>query len=387
MNLRDRGSRIVVAVVAVGAIASAGLPGNATSKPQEPPDVYKVPKSLADDCSVPVEGEITNWLATLPDGAKVQFGPRGCYGQDGTITLTNKNGLVINGQGSEFRALTPGDSHRANWRFVGGSDLTVRNMAVRGSNPDGVYQGGFEWQHGYSVEGVQGMTLSKVKARAVWGDGVYLDKAEPTADACADDSSARDVLITGALLERIGRMGVAVVDAERVTLRDSTIGPVALVNVDLEPDDNCELARHIMVARNSFGANSWGVVVNYGANADPYVGDVSVIDNLQTAPGRTCLDPVQIGSPPGLYRYDYSFSGNQFMTHSDAFFLIRLQDVDVSSNSVSFTNTLGCDRLAGVRLTDSHTVGITGNIFSGASSVFVADGLSTGITATGNILD
>ena len=63
---------------------------------------------------------------------------------------------MIDGQGSEFRALTPGGSHRASWRLVNGGNLTVRNMAVRGSNPQGSYDPAVEWQHGYSVEGVQG---------------------------------------------------------------------------------------------------------------------------------------------------------------------------------------------------------------------------------------
>jgi hypothetical protein len=36
---------------------------------------------------------------------------------------------------------------------------------------------------------------------------------------------------------------------------------------------------------------------------------------------------------------------------------------------------------------DSHTVGITSNAFSGANNVFVADSLSTGITATGNSIN
>jgi len=35
-------------------------------------------------------------------------------------------------------------------------------------------------------------------------------------------------------------------------------------------------------------------------------------------------------------------------------------------------------------MVDSHTVGITSNVFSGANNVFVADTLSTGITASGN---
>jgi len=145
------------------AIVIAGLP-EAVSKPPRT-TVYKVPKNIKGDCSVPVESQVMAWLASVPDGSTVQFGAGRCYGQDGTITLTDRNGLVIDGQGSEFRALTPGGSHRANWRFVRGRDLTVRNIAVRGSNPQGAYDPAIEWQHGYSVEGVQGMTLSNVKAR------------------------------------------------------------------------------------------------------------------------------------------------------------------------------------------------------------------------------
>ena len=236
----------MTAIVIVG-LSTAG---EAVSK------TYTVPKSIEDDCSVAVETEIMAWLETVPDGNRVNFRTGRCYGQDGTITLTNKNGLVIDGRGSEFRALTLGGSHRANWRFVGGSDLTVRNMAVRGSNRQGYYDHAIEWQHGYSVEGVQGMTLSNVQARETWGDGVFLFKAaSPASDACVDDTSARDVLITGALLERLGRQGVAVVDAERVRIEDSTIGS-ALTGVDIEPDDLCELARHITIARNSFGAKA-----------------------------------------------------------------------------------------------------------------------------------
>ena len=369
--------------------------GEAVSKPPQTTTVYKVPKTIKGDCSVAVEGKIMAWLATVPDGSTVQFGAGRCYGQDGTITLTDRNGLVIDGQGSEFRALTPGGSHRANWRFVRGSDLTVRNLAVRGSNPQGRYDHAIEWQHGYSVEGVQGMTLSNVKARETWGDGVLLWRGAYS-PACGDDaSSARNVLITGALIERIGRQGVAIVDAEWVTLQDSTVGPVAWANVDIETDVDCEIARHITVARNSFGANGRGVIQNPGFGGYPQVGDVRVIDNRQTEPidsgiftDDPCRAPVQIRSPAGVYRDGYSFARNSFLAPNNAFVFRRVRNIDVSSNPVKFVTPIpGCDTRAGVRLTDSHTVGITDNSFSGANNVYITDALSTGITSTGNTVD
>ena len=156
-------------------------------------------------------------------------------------------------------------------------------MAVRGTNPQGGYQAGFEWQHGYSVEGVQGMTLSNVQARDTWGDGVYLGHSTHTR-VCGDDaSSARNVSITGATLQRNGRQGVAIVDAENVTLQGSAVGPSALASVDIETDDDCEIARHITITGNQFGATSWGVVASVGYGADPQVGDLTVTDNVQTS--------------------------------------------------------------------------------------------------------
>jgi Bacterial Ig-like domain len=352
--------------------------------------VYQVPHEIPDNCAVPVEDEIMAWLATVPDGNTAQFAPGGCYGQDGTITVSGRSNLVIDGQGSEFRALTDGDSRRANWRFVGGTNLGVQNMAVRGSNPEGVYIAGFEWQHGFSVEGVQGMTLAKVEARATWGDGVYLDHGA-FSPACGDDaSSARDVLITGATLERVGRQGVAVVDAENVTVQDSVIGPVALASVDLETDDDCEIARHVTIARNQFGAHTWGVVDSVGFGAEPQVGDVTVTDNTQSVAAPGCFTPVRILSPvvpegqPRVYRNGYTFRGNRLLGTRNGFEFRGLRNVEVSSNGVVLPPTVGCGKRAGVLLVDSHTASISSNAFIGANDVFTADALSTDITAEGN---
>jgi hypothetical protein len=260
-------------------------------------------------------------------------------------------------------------------------------MAVRGSNPNGEYVHEVEWQHGYAVEGVQGITLSNVQARDTWGDGVSLWHGA-SSPACGDDaSSARNVVIAGALIERSGRQGVAIVDAENVTLQDSTVGPVAWWGVDMETDDDCELARHVSILRNTFGATRYGAIGSVGFGGDPQVGDVTVTDNTQTVeaglPGE-CWAPVWILSPEAKYRTGYVFRGNRFLARRNAFEFRRVNNIDVSSNNVTLTPTTGCGKRAGVLLVDSHTVGISSNVFSGANNVFVADTLSTGVTASGN---
>ena len=364
----------------------------ATAAPPQRATVYPVPSKIKSDCSVAVDAKISAWLATVPNNSTVQFASGRCYGQDGTITLSGRTGLIIDGKGSEFRALTPGDSHRANWRFSGGANLDLRNMAVRGTNPQGGYQAGFEWQHGYSVEGVQGMTLSNVQARDTWGDGISLWRGAYS-PACGDDaSSARNVSITGATLERNGRQGVAIVDAENVTLQGSAVGPSALASVDIETDDDCEIARHITIAGNQFGASSWGVVASVGYGADPQVGDLTVTDNVQTVPASGCLAPVSILSPVDgagqilAYRKDYVFRRNQFRGTRNGFEFRGVDNIEVSSNTVALPPTTGCGKRAGVLLAGAHTVAITSNVFSGANNVFIVrdpvGSLSTGITST-----
>jgi hypothetical protein len=379
--------RGVACVICVLFLAVAACQAASAARPPAAPTIYKVPRKIPDNCSAPVEGKIMAWLATVPDGSTVQFGAGRCYGQDGTIALSGRSGLVIDGQGSEFRALTPGGANRANWRLVGGRNLTLRNMAVRGSNPNGAYVHEVEWQHGYSVEGVQGVTLSNVQARETFGDGVFVYRSAYS-PACGDDaSSARNVTIANALVERAGRQGVAIVDAENVTVQDSAIGPVAWWGVDIETDDNCEIARHIQIARNTFGATRYGAIGSVGFGGDPQVGDVTATDNTQTVeaglPGE-CWAPVWILSPDAMYRTGYTFRGNRFLARRNAFEFRRVNNIDVSQNNVTLTPTTGCGKRAGVLMVDSHTVGITSNVFSGANNVFVADTLSTGITASGN---
>jgi hypothetical protein len=372
------------------AMAVVCVPSQAVAKrPSPQPGIYTVPSSIKANCSVAVDDKINAWLQTVPDNSTIVFGAGRCYGQAGTITLAGRIGLTIDGRGAEFRALTPGDSHRANWRFAGGSNLTVENLGVRGSDAQGAYDPSVEWQHGFSVDGVQGMTLTNVQARETWGDGIDLGNSANT-PTCGDDaSSARNVVIDGATLERNGRQGLAVVDAEQVMLRNSAIGPVAWWSVDLETDDDCELARHVTIDHNTFGANRYGVLGSVGFGGAPQVGDVTFTNNVQTVatglPGE-CWAPVWVLSPDGRYRDGYTFAGNTLLARRNGFEFRRLDNVTVNANTVTFDSASGCGGRAGVLLVDSHTVGITGNAFTGANRVYLADGLSTGVTASDNTL-
>jgi hypothetical protein len=161
--------------------------------------------------------------------------------------------------------------------------------------------------------------------------------------------------------------------------------------VDLETDDDCEIARDVTIDHNSFGANHYGVVASVGFGGNPQVGDVTVTDNVQTAPTGLgppatgeCWAPVRILSPDGLYRGGYTFRGNHFLARWNGFEFRRVNNVAVDANTVDYGTASGCSAGAGVLMVDSHTVAITNNLFNGADQVFTADAASTNIDAQGN---
>lgn len=246
--------------------------------------VYDVPASIPADCSVPVETQLTSWIASVPDGSTVRLGAGKCYGQDESVTVTDRANLTIDGNGSELRALTPGGPYRANLRLVHGSNLAVLNLTVRGSNQaHKVWNGGgyeSEWQHGFSVEGVYGLTLDHVRATEVWGDGILLFGRH---GYCVPDAST-DVAIRSASTSYTGRNGVSFVDVERAQLTDSSVtNNLGLAPVDIEPDDPCWYVRDVLISRNTFDVAKNQAIKYFGQGQ---VSNVRVTSDNVFAKGR-----------------------------------------------------------------------------------------------------
>src|SRR5688572_14554218 len=128
---------LLLAVVAVRAVMDDGAPGG--------PKVYAVPASIASDCSRPVEAELHEFLATVPDGATIEFPPGGCFGQDDSLWVVDRHNLTFAGNGSTFRIVTTGRNEtylRSNWRVRRGSGITFRDMEVVGACAPGQCRNG-----------------------------------------------------------------------------------------------------------------------------------------------------------------------------------------------------------------------------------------------------
>ena len=375
-----RRGRLWVAVI----LGTAVLPSDST------PAAFLVPDSIPADCSRPVEDEIMDWLATVPDGATARFKHNGCYGQDKTIELEDRTDLTIHGNGSTFKALTRGSPNRDNWRIEGGRGITLTDMTVCGANPHAgihkdAYDGSVEWQHGFRFAGTVDGTLDNVRVFDVYGDFVEAmwDWRHPDVYAAP---MARNIVVRDSHFARAGRMGMGLTGVDGFLLTNSYVGDVNMAAVDLELDVDTHLGRNISIINNVFGPHRFAMFANGGVGSAPNVGNVVISGNRMTGPLVSCESPVYVGPPEGDIRSGWVIEDNHFLTLSEAVSATRVRDMVVRGNQVQYEPWGGCSRYSGVGLRDAHTVNVLSNAFAGADRVLQVDAVSTNIHESGNSL-
>jgi hypothetical protein len=124
---------------------------------------YQVPGTFASDCSVPVDKDITTWIATVPDESLVKFAAGACYGLDGSFLVPSRNHLTFDGNGATFKAITLNNPTRANWIVTGGTDIVFKRMTILGFNPNPGPNGGGTLINVFTGTGyISGTTLTIV---------------------------------------------------------------------------------------------------------------------------------------------------------------------------------------------------------------------------------
>jgi hypothetical protein len=133
-----------------------------------------VPARIASDCSVDVTSALRAFLGGVPDRSTIRFLAHGCYTIDGMLELVGYSGLVIDGWGAMFRTATTADDSRSHWRFVGGSDLTIRDLRIVGADSRGgtaeAFVPSLQHQMGIDLRGFRGARIMDVIVSQVYGD-------------------------------------------------------------------------------------------------------------------------------------------------------------------------------------------------------------------------
>ena len=384
----------MVGTVAVAAAALLGITvlwlarDDAPSGPARSA-VHRVPASIASDCSHPVEAQLQTFLATVPDGATVEFRPGGCYGLDDSLWVVDRNDLTFAGNGSTFKIVTDERNRtwfRSNWRVRRGRGLTFRDMQVVGACAPDQCGNAFPppeldgyGQHGFNLESTAGLTLDRVHVHGVLSDGVSV---QGTLDPDSGWSGApvTDLRITNSRIERAGRMLIGVTNLDGGLIADNHIADGPEVGIDVEVDHPGFMGRDLQIVRNTFENIHAQAFANGGIGSDPLVGNILIEGNVMAAPSDACAGSIWIRTPgptdPPLFRSGYTIRGNRFDLIGWFVQAERVKDLTVEGNVVRFRE-VGCGQKAAVELIESPPATVAGNDFSGYAATVSINGQVT----------
>jgi hypothetical protein len=317
-----------------------------------------VPVAIAGDCSRDVTGAIQAWIGSVGDGSVLRFAPNACYRIDGTLRFDGRNNLTLEGNNATFKAGTDGRElppsqarTRSQFFFAFGSNLLVRDIIVRGANPnagmgDAAYVPDLEAQHGFVIGGTDGILLEHVQVYDTYGDFVYI--GAPTHNALVRDS----------VFARNGRQGWTVAGGDTITFDHNSIKDTRRATIDMEPASTDSAQRHITFSNNQVGDGRLYFLSLHGAAAP--TDDLLILNNTVT---MRPMD-VHVYGVPGLRSNiriigntsDHGVSQNGGGTLS----FDGTTHVEVRGNSFPVQPGRGID---GVAIANSRDVDVTGNSF------------------------
>ena len=289
------------------------------------PEPLAPPSSIASDCSADVSKSLGQWLRDLPANATVDPSSGACYQVDEGLALNFPSGLTIDGGTYENLSTAPsgskgGGTQRGDPVFdvLGGSNLTLENMAIEGVNPGG-YVAQMAFASGIELQGTGDATIFNVTITDTYGDGITLDPLRNDADhkgsgilSATDNVSISDVTIDGA-----GRMGISFVSVNGATVTMVTLSNVGLDAFDVESDQTDEGSRNVVIngctASNPENANLARV---FFANDGPSTGEQTnniTVENctMETAQGNTALE-VYTPKNQSVVRAQFQFDNDIF---------------------------------------------------------------------------
>ena len=251
---------------ALAAVIALGLTEAVQASADLPlaPGVVALPSSIDATGARDVAPELNAFFRDLPDGATVEFPANGTFRIETPVTLQDKVGVTVDGNGSRTITTTRGDRTRQHWRLVRGSGIVIRDLTVKGANPnagtsEAAYVASLEAQHGFNIAGTHGVILDHVTVTDVYGDFVYLGTDAKT------KTWSEDVTVTQSNFNRNGRQGIALTGARRVLIDGNTIENTRRATFDLEPNGGSTGVEDVVISNNRIGSGRLNFLSSQGS--------------------------------------------------------------------------------------------------------------------------
>jgi hypothetical protein len=212
-----------------------------------------VPSSIPADCSRDVTADLTSWIASVPDGERLDFGLDGkCFRVDGTIELRGRKGLTFTGAATLRSTVV--EANTAMWRLWDCSSILFADLTLRGAyTKSGTHDPSVQWAHGIDLRGSQ-VVMHYLKVQEMAGDAVYF--------GLGSGPSSGEVLLSK--LDGTGRNGISVTAGDNVLVRYVTTDRIGFTAFDIEPNTGAGFgASRVTVDACSIGGYylyAWAVI-------------------------------------------------------------------------------------------------------------------------------
>lgn len=331
---------------------------------------YAVPSSIAATCpdtgSTDVSQALNDWIASVPDGSTLVFPAGACYHTDLPLYISNRQNLIVEGNDAKFRAYTDATElprpawvksgtwprSRVHWNIEASTNITMRNIIVRGANTNVIYDSNLEAQNGFNVGGSNNVLLEDVEVYDVFGDFVYAG------------SKSKGVTVRRGNFSGAGRQGFATADAEDLLFENFVMTRVARSAVDVEPELDW-VVRRVTVRGGTFNAPITNYIFANGGQGS-VVEDIRFENNrvigrpmsaLMSTPETIRVGPDYINRvPPPHNRRNYTIINNTSDTatnHPPSFTFVRIDNVLMQGNTQPYTGKINDVSPVGVKMFDS----------------------------------
>ena len=257
---------------------------------------YTVPGTITHDGSADAAAALATFITGVPNGSIVAFPAGGTYLLNSGLSISGRNNLVFQGNGSILH-VNGSPSSMWNDAFVlygpTTTDIAISGFTILGNNPgtgSDMYDSSNEGQPGIGVYGALRVEIIGNTFLHAWGDGVYVGD-EPTGTGTWADY----LWVHANTFDYIGRNAFTVNAAQNVWLQANSIDHVGGSVLDIEPDTDTQGVDALTMSENTVGA--WGMsssqyTMHFAACASQWEGPSSTVNGV-TITGNTVS-----GGPP-----------------------------------------------------------------------------------------
>lgn len=297
---------VVLVLAAFFLVASTGNLAAATPRPLPRPwpapttvRTVAVPSSVDASGTRDASAAINAFLRTVPNRSVVTFKAGGIYRMDRGIFLSNRQHLILDGNGATLRAAGPSTLIAASPILIDGanSNIVIRNFTIEGNNPRvdaDQYDPSQEGQQGIAIYGGSRIEIAGNLIRYTHGDGIYANLKDTTGNW------TDRLWIHDNRLARIGRSGITFNAVSNGLVERNRLNKIGMFVFNIEPDTPAQGARKVTYRNNTVGSygltplyTSWFFAsANYNVAPGAVVESITITGNRVTegAP-RTAHNP------------------------------------------------------------------------------------------------